>query len=97
MVSSQSFDNTGNTYNVSRVINDNATFNPNAYKAYSPMFISITFAMSYGLAFASISSTFTHTLIYYREQDLSDARSSLAERHDVHTCLMSVYKGIPDW
>ncbi|KAF8261428.1 OPT oligopeptide transporter protein-domain-containing protein [Lactarius quietus] len=36
MVSSQAFDNTGSPYNISRIINDDATFNIDAYKAYSP-------------------------------------------------------------
>ncbi len=97
MASSRSFDNTGNPYNVSRVINDDATFNLDAYRAYSPLFISATFAISYGLSFASITSTLTHTLIYYRKQIWNQTRRSLSEQPDIHARLMSVYKGVPDW
>ncbi|KAF8263227.1 small oligopeptide transporter [Lactarius quietus] len=97
IVSSQSFDNTGSPYNISRIINDDATFNLGAYKAYSPLFISISFAISYGLSFASITATITHTLVYYRKQIWSRAFHSLSERPDIHARLMSVYKGVPDW
>jgi len=97
MVSSQSFDNTGSPYNVSRIINDDATFNIDAYEAYSPLFISVTFAISYGLAFAAVTSTITHTFIYYRKQILNQARRSLAEQPDIHARLMSVYKEVPNW
>ncbi|KAI9432319.1 OPT oligopeptide transporter [Lactarius indigo] len=97
LVSSRSFDNTGASYNVSRIINDDLTFNHEAYKAYSPIFLSVTFAISYGLSFASITSTLSHTLIYYRKQIWNQARRSLSEQPDIHARLMSVYKGVPDW
>jgi hypothetical protein len=97
MVSSQSFDNTGSPYNVSRIINDDTTFNIEAYQAYSPLFIFITFAISYGLSFAAITSTITHTFIYYRKQISNQARRSLAEQPDIHARLMSVYKEVPNW
>ncbi|KAF8264244.1 OPT oligopeptide transporter [Lactarius quietus] len=93
MVSSQSFDNTGSPYNVSRIINDDATFNIDAYKAYSPIFISVTFAISYGLSFAVVTSTLTHTLIFHQNKIWNRAR----QQPDVHSQLMSVYKEVPDW
>ncbi|KAH9062552.1 OPT oligopeptide transporter [Lactarius deliciosus] len=97
IASSHSFDNTGSSYNVSRIINSDLTFNIEAYKAYSPLFISVTFAVSYALSFASITSTLTHTFIYYRKQIWNQARRSLSEQPDIHARLMSVYKGVPDW
>jgi hypothetical protein len=97
IVSSQVFDNTGNPYNVSRVINDDVTFNIDSYKAYSPMFISASFAVSYGLSFAATTAALTHSFIYYRKQIYNQARRSLAEQPDVHARLMSVYKEVPNW
>jgi hypothetical protein len=97
LVSSHSFDNTGKTYNVSRIINDDLSFNLQAYKAYSPLFLSASFAMSYGLSFASITATLTHTFLYYRKQIWIQARRSLSEQPDIHARLMSVYKEVPDW
>ena len=97
IVSSQTFDNTAKPYNVSRIINEDLTFNIDEYKAYSPLFISASFALSYGLSFGAISSTLTHIFLYYRKQLMSQARRSLTERPDVHVRLMSVYKEVPIW
>jgi hypothetical protein len=97
LVSSHSFDNTGARYNVTKIVNADASFNAEAYKAYSPLFISASFAMAYGLSFASISATLTHTFLYYRKQIYIQARRSLSEQPDIHARLMSVYKEVPDW
>jgi len=97
LVSIRPFDNSGRIYNVTRVINADMSFNPQAYKAYSPLFISLTFAMAYGLSFATIVSTLVHTFLYYRKQIYIQARRSLAEQPDIHARLMSVYKEVPDW
>jgi hypothetical protein len=97
LVSSHSFDNTGQIYNVSNIINADSTFNLQAYKAYSPLFLSASFAMAYGLSFASITATLTHTYLYYRKQIWTQARRSLSEQPDIHARLMSVYKEVPDW
>ena len=49
------YDNTGQSYNVTRILSsDGTTLNAESYKNYSPLFISTTFAMSYGLSFASM-------------------------------------------
>lgn len=97
LVSSHSFDNTGKTYNVSKIINADSTFNLQAYQAYSPLFLSASFAIAYGLSFASITATLTHTYLYYRKQIWTQARRSLSEQPDIHARLMSVYKEVPDW
>lgn len=92
-----SYDNTGKAYDVSRIINPDATFNEEAYKAYSPLFLSTTFAISYGLSFASITATITHTFLYYRKQIWTQARRSIHEQPDVHARLMSRYRQVPEW
>jgi hypothetical protein len=97
LVSSLSFDNTGKTYNVSRIINDDSSFNLEAYKAYSPLFLSPSFAITYGLSFASIPATLTHAFLYYRKRAWVDAHRSLSQQSDLHARLMSVYQEVPDW
>lgn len=57
-----SFDNTGSSYNVSRILTADKTFDQEAYESYSPLFLSTTFAISYGLSFAGITATLTHAL-----------------------------------
>ena len=97
LLSSDTFDNTGKQYNVSRIINHHSSFNLQAYKAYSPIFLSTSLAILYGLSFANITATFTHTFLYYRKYIWTHARRPLSEQPDIHARLMSVYKEVPDW
>jgi OPT oligopeptide transporter protein len=96
-VSSQIFDNTGNVYNLSRIINSDGSFNIQAYQAYSPLFLSASFAMTYGLSFASITALVVHTFLYHSKQIWTQAHRSLSDQPDIHARLMSVYKEVPDW
>ncbi|KAH9946707.1 OPT oligopeptide transporter [Amylocystis lapponica] len=92
-----SYDNTGASYNVSRIINADKTLNLELYEAYSPLFLSTTFAMSYGLSFASITSTIVHTILYFRKQIWVQSRRALSEQPDIHARLMSKYPQVPEW
>jgi OPT oligopeptide transporter protein len=97
LVSSHTFDNTGKQYNVSQIINSDSSFNLQAYNAYSPIFISASFAISYGLSFTTITATLTHNFLYYRKFIWAHARRPLSKQPDIHARLMSVYKEVPDW
>ena len=82
---------------MSKIINDDATINVAKYEQYSPLFLSTTFALSYGLSFASITSTLMHTFLYFRKQIWVQARRSLSEQPDIHARLMSRYPQVPEW
>ncbi|CAE6466178.1 unnamed protein product [Rhizoctonia solani] len=92
-----SYDNEMKSYDVKRILNADATLNLAAYKSYSPLFLSTTFAMSYGLSFASIIATLVHAFLYYRKQIWIQARRSLSEQPDIHARLMSRYPQVPEW
>jgi len=112
-----SYDNTGQPYNVTQIINADSSFNEAKYKAYSPLFLSFviftwinnnnlvlfkllysaTFAMAYGVSFASITATLTHAFLYYRKQIWIQSRRSIDEQPDIHARLMSHYRQVPDW
>lgn len=92
-----SYDNTGQQYDVRRVLDDNGIFDEAAYHAYSPLFLSTTFALSYALSFAAITATIMHTLLYFRHQIWIQSRRSLNEQEDIHARLMSRYKQVPTW
>ncbi|XP_006455006.1 oligopeptide transporter protein OPT variant 1 [Agaricus bisporus var. bisporus H97] len=92
-----SYDNTGNEYNVTKILTPDATLDLEAYRNYSPLFLSTTFAISYGLSFASITATLMHALLYFRKQIWIQARRSLHEQADVHARLMSRYRQVPEW
>ena len=53
--------------------------------------------VQYGLSFASITATITHTFLYFRKQIYQQARRSLTEMPDIHARLMSKYQEVPDW
>ncbi|RKP28914.1 small oligopeptide transporter, partial [Metschnikowia bicuspidata] len=95
--SSSSYDRYQQTYNVLRVINTSTlTFDEEAYKNYSPLFISPTFAMAYGLSFASIIATLMHTICFHSKDIYHQVMQK--EKPDVHLRLMRQnYKNIPEW
>ncbi|KAH8775976.1 OPT oligopeptide transporter protein-domain-containing protein [Hyaloscypha sp. PMI_1271] len=82
---SNSYGNTGKAYNVSRILTPQFTLDEAKYKAYSPLFLSTAFAMSYGLAFAFIAAIWI--------------RAKAAERSldNNHMKMMRKYKAVPDW
>ena len=92
-----SYDNRAKTYDVTKIVNPDATFNQEAYEAYSPLFIPTTFAISYGLSFASITATLTHSFLYFRKQIWTQARRAMHEQPDIHARLMSRYPQVPEW
>ncbi|CAL1708066.1 unnamed protein product [Somion occarium] len=92
-----SFDNSGHVYNVTRIINADHTFNVEKYKTYSPLFLSTTFAIAYGLSFASITATISHTVLYFRKLLMAQVKRSMSEQPDVHARLMSRYPQVPEW
>ncbi|KAK6460595.1 OPT oligopeptide transporter protein-domain-containing protein [Scheffersomyces coipomensis] len=94
--SSDSYDRFGAQYNVSKIIDPvTLTFNEAAYKEYSPLFLSSTFAISYGLSFASILATIMHTILFHGRDIITQIR--MKEKPDVHMRLMKSYKEVPDW
>ncbi|GLB36767.1 putative oligopeptide transporter [Lyophyllum shimeji] len=92
-----SYDNQMQPYNVTRILKPDSTIDIEAYHAYSPLFISTTFAISYGLSFASITATLVHAFLYFRKQIWVQSRRALHEQPDIHARLMSRYPQVPEW
>ncbi|KAI1660364.1 small oligopeptide transporter [Daldinia decipiens] len=97
MSDSSTYDNTGATYNVSRILTPQFTLDEEAYKAYSPIFISTTFALSYGLSFAAITALIVYTYLHHRKVIWDQYRNSTSEKPDIHMKLMQKYKEAPSW
>ncbi|KAJ6602371.1 OPT oligopeptide transporter [Mycena sp. CBHHK59/15] len=93
----QHYDNRMNTYNVSAILTSDSTIDLDLYHKYSPLFISTTFAISYGLSFASITATLMHAFLYFRKQIWVQSRRALHEQPDIHARLMSRYPQVPEW
>lgn len=92
-----SYDNRGLAYNVTRILTPESTLDLEAYEQYSPLFLSTTFALAYGLSFASITSVIVHTALYFRKQIYVQTRRALSEQPDIHARLMARYPQVPDW
>ncbi|CCM00338.1 uncharacterized protein FIBRA_02368 [Fibroporia radiculosa] len=96
IASDGSYDNTGNMYNVSNIIT-NGIFDEAKYIQYSPMFISATFAISYGVQFAAITAVIVHTFLWYSKDISRQMRRAIHDERDVHARLMAVYPEVPWW
>ncbi|KAF9046946.1 OPT oligopeptide transporter [Hymenopellis radicata] len=97
ILSHDSYDNQMKPYNVTRILKQDNSIDREAYREYSPLYISTTFAISYGLSFAAITATIVHALLFFRKQIAIQFRRSLLEQPDIHARLMSKYPQVPEW
>lgn len=89
---STTFDNTQNQYNVTKIMGANFSFDEGKYKAYSPLFLAPTFALNYGLSFASLTASIVHTIVFHGKEVWYRFRTARKQEPDVHMRLMSKYK-----
>jgi OPT family small oligopeptide transporter len=95
---SGSYDNTGNSYQVANILTPEFTFDAEKYKKYSPLFLSTTFTLSYGLSFAGIIAVILHTALFHGPDLWARFRAvNGMEEEDVHSRLMSRFKSVPLW
>jgi OPT family small oligopeptide transporter len=89
------YDNTGSDYDVGRVVDPNGTLNVANYSAYSPPYLSATFAFVYGLSFASITAVIVHVYLWHGSEiwNTLKGRTTL----DIHGRLMRAYRKEPWW
>ncbi|PYI18067.1 small oligopeptide transporter [Aspergillus japonicus CBS 114.51] len=94
---SSSYDNTATTYNVSRIMTPEFTLDLKAYEEYSPLFLSTTFALCYGLSFATIIALLVNTGLFHGSELWVRFRNFGKEEEDVHGRLMARFKPVPLW
>ncbi|KAJ9096772.1 hypothetical protein QFC21_005042 [Naganishia friedmannii] len=92
-------DRFGAPYNITSILNDTRVgcLNETAYHAYSPVYISVTFAMTLTLAFALATAAVVHTLLYHGPAIWRAIRSKQVAKPDIHAKLMRSYPTIPFW
>lgn len=92
------YDRFGNPYNVTRVLNaaDNS-FNLTAYDEYSPLYLTVNYAMTYLLAFSLTTCILVHTALYHGSVLLKGMKRMKTEDDDIHAKLMRYYPEVPDW
>ncbi|KAH6917448.1 glutathione transporter [Coprinopsis sp. MPI-PUGE-AT-0042] len=91
-----SFDNTAMPYAAKDILT-NGVFDLAKYEAYSPVYMSATLALAYGIAFAAFPSVFSHTFLWFRKDIVRRFRSTLTSERDVHSRLMQRYPEVPFW
>jgi OPT family small oligopeptide transporter len=90
------FDNTGAPYNLSAIITNN-TFDQAKYEQYSPLFLPITYAVSYGTIFATYPAALVHTFLWYRHDIVRQLRRGVKDETDIHAYLMRKYPQVSRW
>ncbi|TVY84258.1 Glutathione transporter, partial [Lachnellula suecica] len=79
ILSSAVFDNTGNIYDVSKILTKDFLFDKEAYHKYSRVYLPITYVLSYGLQFAALASLLTHTACWHGADIWKQWKTSLKE------------------
>ncbi|KAL3419861.1 OPT oligopeptide transporter [Phlyctema vagabunda] len=79
ILSSSVFDNTGNVYDVSKILTPDFLFDREAYQNYSRVYLPITYVLSYGLQFAALASLLSHTACWHGRDIWRQWRRSLKE------------------
>jgi hypothetical protein len=83
ILSTAVFDNTGRPYKVSRILTPDYLFDQKAYEDYSPVYLPITYVLSYGVQFAALTSLVTHTICWYGKDIWQQTRKAFEERRDL--------------
>lgn len=95
--SSQTYDNTGNVYDVSRILDENSSFDEAKYHAYSPLYMPVQYVVAYGTAFASISALVVHVALYHSRAIKAQFELARSQEDDSHMRMMKKYRDADDW
>jgi hypothetical protein len=91
------YDRFGQIYNITRIIGPNHQLNIEEYQSYSPIYISVTYAMTFTIAFALTTAAVVHTALHQGERIYKTVRSRKFEDEDIHIKHMRQYPEVPDW
>lgn len=94
---SQTYDNTQNSYNVSRILGDGFTFDLQKYQEYSPLFLAPSFALNYGLSFAALTAALVHCGLFHGKEIYHRLKAARSQEPDIHIKLMNKYQDAPEW
>lgn len=98
VISTSTYDNQQNSYNVTKILNPDFSINLEKYKSYSPLYVPFSYLLSYALNFAAVTAVFVHCALYHGKDIISKLRNSNHGGSDIHMRLYSKnYKDCPDW
>lgn len=92
---SGSWDNTASPYNVSKILDSQFRMNVTAYENYSPLYLSTTFALTYGLSFATLTAVIVHIGLFHGREIWLRLVDPSGRVQDVHSKLMQHYPRVP--
>lgn len=73
------FDNTGEPYDVSKILTKDYHFDHEGYAKYSKVYLPITYVLAYGVQFAGLAALITHTVCWHGKDIWRQSKMSLAE------------------
>ena len=80
LLSSSVFDNRGNVYNVSRILTPDFLFDEDAFNRYSPIYLPVSYFLSYAVQFAGLTALVTHTLCWYGRDMWDQSKQSFTSK-----------------
>ncbi|GJM86514.1 hypothetical protein PR202_ga02380 [Eleusine coracana subsp. coracana] len=95
--SSHLFMSNGTEYDIGAIVNNQFELDMDAYNKLGKVNLSVFFALTYGLSFATIAATITHVGLFYGKEIYYRFRASQNDEPDIHTKLMKRYEDIPGW
>lgn len=96
IVSAAVFDNTGNVYDVSKILTSDFVFDREAYRNYSRVFLPITYVLSYGVQFAGLAALLTHTACWHGKDIITQWKRSLQEAKEEPKAVYQPISDEPD-
>lgn len=96
VISTSTFDNMQQHFNVTKILNEDFTIDFTKYQNYSPIYIPFSYLLSYALNFAAVLAVFTHTYLYHGHEIWDKLKFSNSQSEDIHKRLMRNYKEVPN-
>lgn len=97
MVTSQTYDNTQQAYTVRNILGDDFTLDIEKYRNYSPLFLSPTLALNYGLSFAALMASLVHVGLFHGKEIWYRYKAARNQEPDIHLKLIKKYDEAPEW
>ncbi|KAG9045824.1 hypothetical protein FS837_005614 [Tulasnella sp. UAMH 9824] len=97
MSSSGAYDRFSQPYDIDRVVTSDHRLNVTAYEEYSPLYLPVTYAMTYFIAFMFSAALVVHTVLHDGPEALRQLRGKESVDDDIHARLMRKYPKVPSW
>lgn len=91
------YDRFGLPYDIDRVLTSDKQLNVTAYQEYSPVYLPVTFAMTYFVNFMITTSVIVRAILYEGPAVLAAVRRTKIEDDDIHAKLMQQYPEVPNY